>query len=157
MSGGTLKHLILDQMRSEQRIYWMEDAWRWLMEVAEALHYLHNCVPAVVHRDVKPENVLMSSKNSTIATAKIADFGLHKRINRVHKMQRAKSSHYLEALTNDSGEASEGTAEEMLRTDDAIPCTDRPRPSVERTDLTQYSLDIPGHFRIIKKSASLCK
>jgi len=161
MSGGTLKNRILDQMRVEtKRIYWMRDAWRWLVEVAEALCYLHNCVPSVVHRDVKPENVLMSTKSCSDAKAKIADFGLHKRINRVSMIKRAKSSHLLESLTNDSTDASgrEQISEELppKTPEIPIPNVDRPRPPREQTDLTPYALDMPGHFRIIKKSASLC-
>ena len=167
MSGGTLKNLILDQMRvGGSRVYWMEDAWRWLLEVAEALCYLHMCTPSVVHRDVKPENVLMSSTKPEEARAKIADFGLHKRINKITLKQRAKSTNLLESLTNNSGETSSTqqpttfAGRAMSNTKEiAIPSTSRRQyhATERRGDLSRYSLDIPSHFRIIKKASSLCK
>lgn len=158
MPGGTLKNVILNQMRSKtRRLYSMEDAWRWLLEIAEALCYLHNCSPSVVHRDVKPENVLMSSETWSAASAKIADFGLHKRINKVTQMKRAKSTQVLQ--TNDVIEVSGAspTTERRQRGTQgiAIPTVGRQRPSTERTDLSRYKPHVPSHFRIIKKSSSL--
>ena len=167
MSGGTLKNLILDQMRvGGSRVYWMEDAWRWLLEVAEALCYLHMCTPSVVHRDVKPENVLMSSTKPEEARAKIADFGLHKRINKITLKQRAKSTNLLESLTNDSGQSSSAqqpstcSGHAMSKTQEiAIPSASHRQyhPAERKNDLSRYSLDIPSHFRIIKKASSFCK
>ena len=163
MSGGTLKNVILDQMRmGTERVYWMEDAWRWLMSIAEALAYLHMCTPSVVHRDLKPENVLMSSKKFELAQAKIADFGLHKRINKISMLNRAKSTNLMESLASDSSEMQKTFSKEKRPTavssGIAIPTkTGRKSASMEFTDLSLYALDIPSHFRIIKKSASLCR
>jgi serine/threonine protein kinase len=48
------------------------------MDVAYALDYLHNrCVPALVHCDLKPSNILLDYD----MTAHVADFGLTKFLN----------------------------------------------------------------------------
>ena len=42
-----------------------------LRDVARGLIYLHSCTPAIIHRDLTGNNVLLDSK----LRAKIADFG----------------------------------------------------------------------------------
>ncbi|KAM7372904.1 hypothetical protein PAMP_007797 [Pampus punctatissimus] len=46
---------------------------RYLRDVLEALHYLHNC--RIVHLDVKPENLLVTHSSSDQPTVKLTDFG----------------------------------------------------------------------------------
>eukprot|EP00741_Cyanophora_paradoxa_P001901 tig00000523_g1841.t1 len=41
-------------------------------EIAKGMNYLHNCSPAIVHLDLKSQNILVDSN----MTAKIGDFGL---------------------------------------------------------------------------------
>ena len=45
-----------------------------MMQVACGLQYLHSCQPKVVHRDVKPDNILLGSPESPF-DAKLSDFG----------------------------------------------------------------------------------
>ncbi len=56
----------------------MQDALRWALQIAEALAYLHHFSPLIVHRDLKLENILLTSPHPSKADAKLADFGLHK-------------------------------------------------------------------------------
>jgi len=68
VSGGELfEHLINYGAYSEQ------DAARLVYEVASALAFLHGV--GVVHADLKPENLLLCSKNRMDGTIKIIDFG----------------------------------------------------------------------------------
>lgn len=52
----------------------LEGAGQWIAQVAEALSYLHNRQPPVVHRDVKPENIRITPDG----LAMLVDFGLVK-------------------------------------------------------------------------------
>jgi serine/threonine protein kinase len=58
----------------------LQDALRWALQIAEALAYLHQFSPLIVHRDLKLENILLTSPIPARADAKLADFGLHKMI-----------------------------------------------------------------------------
>eukprot|EP01026_Neomeris_dumetosa_P027197 TRINITY_DN22113_c0_g1_i1.p1 TRINITY_DN22113_c0_g1~~TRINITY_DN22113_c0_g1_i1.p1 ORF type:complete len:522 (-),score=86.51 TRINITY_DN22113_c0_g1_i1:399-1964(-) len=105
VGGGTLKDLLTDQFklkssRNRKKLYSFSDAFRWLLQIAEALAYLHAQSPVVVHRDLKPENVLLTEGPTSEADVRLVDFGLHKRIIprsgfRVHshgKLQRAATT-----------------------------------------------------------------
>ena len=58
------------------------DVFRWFLGLAQGMAYLHAQSPAIVHRDFKPENILLTTTNLRRAEAKIADFGLAKAIKR---------------------------------------------------------------------------
>lgn len=65
--GEMFDHLINDGAYSEA------DAARLLFEIASALAFLHGV--GVVHADLKPENLLLCSKNRRDGTIKLIDFG----------------------------------------------------------------------------------
>eukprot|EP00532_Pseudo-nitzschia_australis_P002407 CAMPEP_0168184690 /NCGR_PEP_ID=MMETSP0139_2-20121125/13383_1 /TAXON_ID=44445 /ORGANISM="Pseudo-nitzschia australis, Strain 10249 10 AB" /LENGTH=793 /DNA_ID=CAMNT_0008106347 /DNA_START=119 /DNA_END=2500 /DNA_ORIENTATION=+ len=65
--GEMFDHLIEDGAYSEA------DAARLVREVGSALSFLHGI--GLVHSDLKPENLMLSSKNSSDAVMKVVDFG----------------------------------------------------------------------------------
>jgi serine/threonine protein kinase len=69
VSGGTLR----DPLRSRQPLE-PQLAALYALQIARALHHAHS--HGIIHRDVKPENVLISSTNSNELL--LSDFGLAK-------------------------------------------------------------------------------
>ncbi|XP_031255310.1 receptor-like protein kinase HSL1 [Pistacia vera] len=58
------------------------------LDAAEGLSYLHHdCVPPIVHRDVKSNNILLDGEFN----ARVADFGVAKVVERVSKGQESMS------------------------------------------------------------------
>ncbi len=53
----------------------VEDVLRWADQLLDALDYLHSQDPPIIHRDIKPQNLKLTSRNQII----LLDFGtLHK-------------------------------------------------------------------------------
>lgn len=78
--GGTIRQLILKQMAHPvRRIYTDTDCLRWSMDIARALLYLHSGMAGsiILHRDINPDNVMLTSRDPHKARAKLVDFGLH--------------------------------------------------------------------------------
>jgi len=57
--------------------------------MAEALDYIHTLDPVVVHRDLKPDNILLTSDDAYAADIKLADFGLSVMIPNKHLQAEA--------------------------------------------------------------------
>lgn len=75
MDAGTLTDYIVRQMRNEgAEIYSPRQGILWMLQVAQALEYLHGLKVTVIHRDLKPENILLTYGKGI--QAKIVDFGL---------------------------------------------------------------------------------
>uniref|UniRef100_A0A7S0VJ15 Protein kinase domain-containing protein n=1 Tax=Hemiselmis tepida TaxID=464990 RepID=A0A7S0VJ15_9CRYP len=53
----------------------------WSIELARALNFLHMCVPCILHRDLKPGNLLLTQEGHL----KVSDFGLSKIIDKSTK------------------------------------------------------------------------
>ena len=51
----------------------VRDAVNYILQAARGLDYAHTCDPAVIHRDIKPRNLLFEEKTHTV---KIADWGM---------------------------------------------------------------------------------
>jgi serine/threonine protein kinase len=63
---------------------------QWLADIAKGVGKLHGLLPhAVIHRDLKAGNVLLSSSNLSLAVAKVADFGLAKAADTIRSQQSA--------------------------------------------------------------------
>ena len=56
--------------------------WKILHHLADALQYIHNL--AILHRDIKPQNILLKTGPSGKVRLRLADFGLSKMMDRVH-------------------------------------------------------------------------
>lgn len=69
-SGKSLE----DRLLAQGGIQSLEEVLGWLPDVARALDYLHAQVPPVLHRDVKPGNILFDAAGSAL----LADFGIAK-------------------------------------------------------------------------------
>ncbi|KAI5442782.1 LRR receptor-like serine/threonine-protein kinase RPK2 [Lathyrus oleraceus] len=70
LSGGNLEKFI--QERSTRAVDW-KILYKIALDIARALSYLHDqCVPRVLHRDVKPSNILLDDGFN----AYLSDFGL---------------------------------------------------------------------------------
>eukprot|EP00286_Rhodomonas_abbreviata_P021859 CAMPEP_0181306314 /NCGR_PEP_ID=MMETSP1101-20121128/10229_1 /TAXON_ID=46948 /ORGANISM="Rhodomonas abbreviata, Strain Caron Lab Isolate" /LENGTH=336 /DNA_ID=CAMNT_0023412353 /DNA_START=84 /DNA_END=1091 /DNA_ORIENTATION=- len=54
-------------------------AYGWIMDMLRALDFLHNRDPVIIHRDMKPGNLLLSRDLSIL---KLADFGMGKVVRR---------------------------------------------------------------------------
>ena len=76
--GGALRDVLCDRQRYPD-IPW-DVRLRWLVGIAEGMAQLHSLPQAIIHRDLKTANVLLTSAGADVhkAVAKICDFGLAK-------------------------------------------------------------------------------
>ena len=75
--GGSLRD-VLSNRQGHPVIAWPLRK-RWLTGIVEGMAKLHSLLPrAIIHRDLKSANVLLSNVDLQLATAKICDFGLAK-------------------------------------------------------------------------------
>ena len=81
LPGGTILNLLESMNAQRLAPFSMEDAFRWMIASAEAISYLHSLNPMIVHRDIKPDNILLSHTSPAKSHAKITDFGLHRAIS----------------------------------------------------------------------------
>jgi len=81
MEGGDLETYMKTQMMKSSMREWKpsyEVALKWIVSVARALAFLHSCTRPVIHRDLKPLNLLLTRT----LELKVTDFGLSKIMNR---------------------------------------------------------------------------
>ncbi|CAM0145459.1 unnamed protein product [Urochloa decumbens] len=72
MPNGSLDALLHHQQQQQQQLDW-ERRYRIALGVARGLSYLHHdCIPAVIHRDIKSSNILLDHRME----ARLSDFGL---------------------------------------------------------------------------------
>ena len=66
----TLSYLLKKKMLSiSQRV-------NIIFSILSALYYMHHLDDPIIHRDIKPDNILISIENNFISKVKLVDFGL---------------------------------------------------------------------------------
>ena len=63
-----------EQLESEGRAFDVKDVFGWALQLLDALEYLHSQEMPVIHRDIKPQNLKLTSRGQII----LLDFGLAK-------------------------------------------------------------------------------
>jgi serine/threonine protein kinase len=77
LAGGSLKrYYVKNRHGQRQACFGYREAMRWAIQLSSALAHMHSRTTPVVHRDIKLENVLLTSTNTAEASIKLADFGL---------------------------------------------------------------------------------
>ncbi|GLC54190.1 hypothetical protein PLESTB_000833200 [Pleodorina starrii] len=74
--ANTVKDLVVKGMAAGRRAFKAKQACEWLLQVASALAHLHSQKPPIIHRDVKPENILLKRDGGKLI-CKLSDLGLH--------------------------------------------------------------------------------
>jgi serine/threonine protein kinase len=61
-------------LQSSSQTFQPEEVLQWADQILDALDYLHSQNPSVIHRDIKPQNLKLTSRNQVV----LLDFGLAK-------------------------------------------------------------------------------
>jgi serine/threonine protein kinase len=69
----------LNKFIIEEKVLSRELSFRFLVHISEALVYLHEHDPVIIHRDVKPDNMLVHGDDDSNYSIKITDFAFSKR------------------------------------------------------------------------------
>lgn len=64
----------LSEILAREGAFPIEDVLRWTNELLDALDYLHSQKPPIIHRDIKPNNLKLTSRSNIV----LLDFGLAK-------------------------------------------------------------------------------
>jgi hypothetical protein len=99
---GRGQYLVMDYVHGQSLIALLEEyggplaeaeVLPWVRQVCDALHYLHTYNPPIIHRDVKPANIIITPADQ----AMLVDFGiskLYQASHRTHSGARAYSEGY---------------------------------------------------------------
>ncbi len=80
VQGKTLE----DKQRETNAPFFQKDVINWGIQIARVLHYLHTREPAIIFRDMKPPNVMLTPDG----VIKLIDFG----VARTHKAHKSKDT-----------------------------------------------------------------
>lgn len=140
-AGGSLGDLVRRQMvRPYKRQHPSDaDALRWCLHIASALQYLHGGLSAVIHRDLKLDNVMLSCADVALADAKLADFGLARLAAAEDRRTLCQIKRMLAEDTADPAAATQAAdSKSMLETDSCWDSSGAPAfvPAAELTGRT---------------------
>jgi eukaryotic-like serine/threonine-protein kinase len=88
VAGGNLQSFWVSH---RERFVPVEDSARILHQVSEGLAVAHASRPAIIHRDITPQNILVGYDTDGLR-AKLSDFGLAKRINPLTMLASTKGT-----------------------------------------------------------------
>jgi len=74
IDGQDLFELVL-QADQKKRLLPLDKVVKWMIQVCEAVAYLHHRQPAIIHRDIKPPNIRLNKQEQAI----LVDFGIAKK------------------------------------------------------------------------------
>lgn len=80
--GGNLSTAI------DNRVLSREEKLKIALQIAEGIYYIHSKSPPIVHRDIKPQNILLDE----FKQVKIADLGLSRAIEKVSNTEKINST-----------------------------------------------------------------
>ncbi|AXB41542.1 serine/threonine-protein kinase [Amycolatopsis albispora] len=107
VAGGNLQRFWVSH---RERFVPVEDSVRILHQVADGLAVAHSARPAIVHRDITPQNILVGYDTDGLR-AKLSDFGLAKSVNPMTLMASTKGTLAFkapESLLNRQGDSRAG-------------------------------------------------
>ena len=70
--GGDLSKFMMDRAKSNNPSFSNEEILKIMRQICEGMRYCHKLTPPVIHRDLKPGNILIDGNGDI----KLADFGL---------------------------------------------------------------------------------
>ena len=78
MHNGSLKSYYDKMSIKKNKVWYPSDIYmyRWIYELSQAICFLHQCYYPIMHRDIKPDNILLNDG----LHIKLADFGLSRTI-----------------------------------------------------------------------------
>ncbi len=89
--GNDLERLLEERKSIGQGTFMTSQVLHWTDQLLDALEYLHSQEPAIIHRDIKPQNLKLTPRGEVI----LLDFGLAKGV----VTGRPKSSHSIQGYT----------------------------------------------------------
>jgi serine/threonine protein kinase len=84
--GKDLEQLLNERKTQGQGVFLASQVLRWADQLLDALEYLHSQKPAIIHRDIKPQNLKLTPRGEVV----LLDFGLAKGIV-THQSQASQS------------------------------------------------------------------
>ncbi|MEV8441603.1 serine/threonine-protein kinase [Actinosynnema sp. NPDC051121] len=107
VAGGNLQRFWASH---RERFVPVEDSARILHQVSEGLTVAHSAQPAIIHRDITPQNILIGYDTDGLR-AKLSDFGLAKSVNPMTMLASTKGTLAFkapESLLNAQGDSRAG-------------------------------------------------
>jgi len=84
---GDLVHMVMEHIKGEnlaimlkqrQQTFSLDEALRYIGQIADALNHIHSFKPPLIHRDVKPANIVLRQKSCEVV---LVDFGSAKEVH----------------------------------------------------------------------------